>query len=112
MSLVGSVVILLLTWAHVLCLLLRCALFVLVVSWICPTGWLGSPVFVCRTTHYIIVDYTMANTYVEWPTSVAFDGIYCMWPSHDTSRDSKVDLTTLGVVDLDTSVVPDVSPCF
>ena len=33
---------------------------------------------------------------------------YCMRPSNDVDRDSKVDLTTLGVVTLDTTIVPDV----
>ena len=38
----------------------------------------------------------------------AFDDTYCMRPSNDTSADSPVDLDTLGVVDLDTSIMPDV----
>ena len=31
-----------------------------------------------------------------------------MWPSHDINWDTIVDLTTLGVVDLDTLFMPDV----
>ena len=46
--------------------------------------------------------------YEEWLIPVAFDITYCMRPSNDADRDSKVDLTTLGVVNLDTSIVPDV----
>ena len=58
----------------------------------------------------------------EWLIPLAFDDRYCMPPSNDVNRDTKVDLTTLGVVTLDTTIVPDVllafsmlspwSPCF
>ena len=37
----------------------------------------------------------------------AFDGTFCMWPSNDINQDTLADLTTLGVVDLDTSILPD-----
>ena len=36
------------------------------------------------------------------------DDRYCMLPSNDTYRNSKVDLTLPGVVTMDTTVVPDV----
>ena len=109
MSLVGSVVVLLLTWAHVyvLSLLLWCAQCVLVVSWSCLTGRLGSPAFLCRMTQYYIADYTFGTMY-EWLILFASDDNYCMRPSNDVDRDSKVDLATLGVVTLDTMIVPDV----
>ena len=50
----------------------------------------------------------MDNTYEGWLIPVAFDDTYCIQPSNDTHRDLKVDLATLRVVDLDTSIVPDV----
>ena len=55
-----------------------------------------------------IEDCNMDNSYGGWPMKGAFDDTYCMRSSNDTYRDSVVDLTTLGVVDLDTSIVPDV----
>ena len=55
--------VLLLTWTHVLCLFLWCSLCVLVVSWFGPTSRLGSPVFLCRTSRYHIVHFTMYNSY-------------------------------------------------
>ena len=36
------------------------------------------------------------------------DDYHCMRPSNDTDNDTIVDFTTLGVVDLDTSIMPDV----
>ena len=83
----------------------------LVVSWSCPSARIGSPVFLCRasrTTRYYIVDYTFGTMYVEWLIPLTFDHRYCMRPSNDVNRDSDVDLTTLGVVTLDTTIVPDV----
>ena len=37
---------------------------------------------------------------------IVFDDTHCMRPSYDTNVDSPVDLDTLRVVDLDTSIMP------
>ena len=46
--------------------------------------------------------------HAELLISMAYDDQHCILPSNDVSRDSKVDLTSPGVVTLDTTVVPDV----
>ena len=88
----------------------------LVVSWFCPTGRLGSPMFLCRTSRYHIVHCTMDNLYEGRLKQAAFNDTcmrssndsYCMRSSNDKQVDSKVELDTLGVVDMDTSIIPDV----
>ena len=50
----------------------------------------------------------MDNMYRGWLRPAVFDDTYCMRSSNDTHLDSKVELDTLGVVNLDTSIMPDV----
>ena len=80
----------------------------LVVSCLCLTGRLGSPVFLCRTSRYYIAKCAMDNSDGIWLKLAAFYDTYCMRSSNDAHMDSKVGLDTLGVVDLDTSMMPDV----
>ena len=54
------------------------------------------------------MDNTFGIMYWEWLISLAYDDRCCMLPSNDVCWDSKVDLTSPGVVTLDTTVVPDI----
>ena len=87
-ALVGSVVVLLFTWAHILQFILWRALCLLVISWFCPTARLGLPVFLCRTTRYYIADYIFGTMYEEWFILFAFSNNYCMWCSNYVNRDA------------------------
>ena len=49
----------------------------------------------------------MDNSYGGWSLEAALDDSLCMRSSHDIDRDMIEDLTALGVVDLDTSIMPD-----
>ena len=51
-----------------------------------------------RTTLYCSTANTFGIMYVEWLITLAYDVRHCMLPSNDVSRDSKVDLTSAGVV--------------
>ena len=55
-----------------------------------------------------IAKYSMDNSYGGGPLKAALDDYHCMKPLNDTNQDTIVDLTTLGVVDLDNSTMPDV----
>ena len=77
------------------------------ISLFCPTDQFGSLVFLCRTCDDVTADCSMDGLYGGWPMKAAFDNTSCMRPSNDINRDTVVDLTTLGVVDLDTSLMPD-----
>ena len=74
----------------------------------CPTDRFGSAVFLCRTCEDSIAKYSMDNAYGGGPLNAALDDYHCMRPLNDTNQDTIVDLTTLGVVDLDTSIMPNV----
>ena len=50
----------------------------------------------------------MDISYGDGPLSVAADTYRCMQPSNDLNQARIVDFTTLGVVNLDTSMMPDV----
>ena len=50
----------------------------------------------------------MDDSYGGRPLKAALDDSHCMRPSNDTNQDTVVNLTTLGVVDIDTSIMPDV----
>ena len=50
----------------------------------------------------------MNDSYGGWSDKGVFDDTFCMRPSNDTFLGEKVGLQTLGVVDLDTSIMPDV----
>ena len=74
-----------------------------------PTDRFGLPVFLCRTCEDCTATFIMDISYGYGPLRVAADTYHCMRPSNDLNQDKIVDLTTLGVVDLDTSMMPDVS---
>ena len=59
-------------------------------------------------SRYYIVHHTMDSSYGGWLKKSCLDDTFCMRPSNDTILGSKVGLDTLGVVDLDTFIVPDV----
>ena len=59
--------------------------------------------FLCRaswTTLYCSTANTFGIMYEEWLIPLAYDDRHCMLPLNDVSRDSKVDLTSPGVVTL------------
>ena len=100
--------VLFLAWTHVLRCFLWCSLGVFSLSLFCLTDRFDSPVFLCRTCEDSIVKYIMDDSYGGWPLKAALSDSHCMQPSNDTYQDMVVDLTTLGVVDLNTSIMPDV----
>ena len=57
---------------------------------------------------YYLTVYPFGIMYAEQLILMAFDDRYCMNHSNDVSWDSNVDLTSLGVVTLDATVIPDV----
>ena len=60
------------------------------------------------TTLYWFTDNTFGVMYADWLILMAFDDRHCMLPLNDVSRDLKMDLSSPGVVTLDTTIVPDV----
>ena len=48
------------------------------------------------------------DSYGGWPEKGVLDDTFCMRPSNDAFLGEKVRLQMLGVVDLDTSTMPDV----
>ena len=54
------------------------------------------------------MDNPFGIMYAEWLLLMSSDDRHCMRSSNDVSRDLQVDLTSPGVVTLDTTVVPDV----
>ena len=68
----------------------------------------GLPGFVCRMCEASIATYLMDISYGDGPLGVYEDDYRRMQPSNDLNQDKLVDLSTLGVVDLDTSISPDV----
>ena len=97
-----------LAWTHVLSCFLWCGLGVCGSSSLGPTDRFGLPDFLCWTCEDFIAGFIMYISYGDGPLRVAADTYCCMLPSNDLNQDKIVDLTTLGVVDLDTSMMPDV----
>ena len=97
-----------LDWVHILALLLWCGLRVFSISLFDPTVCVSLLVFQCRTSGDFGAFCTRDCSYGGWPMKAAFDDTFCMWLSHDMDPDTVVDVYTLGVVDLDTSIMPDV----
>ena len=108
MLVVSSFGVLILACSHVLAFLLWCGLRVFSISLFCPTDRFGSLVFLCRMSGDLIADCTMDCSYGGCPLKAAFDDTFCMRPSHDINQDTVVDLSTLGVVDMDASLMLDV----
>ena len=108
MLVAGSFGVLILAWSHVLAFLLWYSLRVFSILLFCPTDRLGSLVFRCRTSEDFIADCNMDCAYGGWPMKAAFDDTFYMRPSNNINQDTLVDLTTLGVVELDTPIMPDV----
>ena len=107
------VIVLLLTWTHMLLFLWWCALLELCfcMSWTCLTVRICLTVLPCQaswTTPNYLTNCTFSIMHTEWLVPMAPDGRYCMLPLNDMCWNSKVDLTSPGVVTLDTTVVPDV----
>ena len=74
-------------------------------SWTCPTARICLTVLPCRAsqmTQNYLTSYTFSIMYAEWLVPMAFNDRYCILPSNDMSQNSKVDLTSSGVVTLDT----------
>ena len=97
-----------LEWTHILSWFWWCGLSVCGPSLFCPTDRFGLPGFVCRMCEASIATYLMDISYGDGPLGVYEDDYRRMQPSNDLNQDKLVDLWTLGVVDLDTSISPDV----
>ena len=98
---------------HVLLFLLWCALIELCfcVSWTCPTARICLIVLRCRASRMTLIyltTYTSSIMFADWLVPMASNDRYCMLPSNDMSRNSKVDLSSPEVLPLDTTVIPDV----
>ena len=66
------------------------------------------PGCVCRTYGSFLAKYNMYISHIEGPLKAYEDDYRRMRSSNDLKVDKIVDLSFLGVVDLDTSIVPDV----
>ena len=60
------------------------------------------------TTLYYLAYYIFGTMYEEWLILLALYDRYCMRPLNEVNRESNVNLAMLGVVTLDTTIVPDV----
>ena len=93
---------------HILSWLLWCSLGVYGSSRGGPIDRVGLSGCVCRTFRSYLAKYRMDVSYGDGPLQTYVDDYRRMRSSNDCSLDRPVDLSSLGVVDLDTSIVLDV----
>ena len=95
-------------WAHILYWFLWCGLHSSGLSLFGPTVSLRLPGCVCQTYRISLAKCSMENSYIEGPLKIFEDDYRRMRSSNDVVVDKIVDLSSLGVVDLDTTIMPDV----
>ena len=61
-----------------------------------------------RTSSLCSVYPAMGDSYLDGPVKKYMDDYYCIWISNDNDFSETMGLSSLGVVDLDTSIAPDV----